>query len=247
MKVRDKIYRAIIKNSDFIKEKANKWTRELASSKNYICTPDLKHWTFGKSVGDDGGYHYNGGVAKQHLYRLGFKNVLELKDKRAAAKVVKAFRTWAGRIEGYALLEKFDNDQETDKRFELLVHEDVLRALGISTLRKKMTTSQNVFDEGFRKQIIREVSVRDRTVVQQAKEKHGTVCAACDFDFAKVYGAHGEGFIEMHHLYPIALGKRKTTVEDLQPVCANCHRMLHKGTRLLSIEELKEIIEQAKR
>lgn len=247
MEVKDKIYRAIIKNSDFIQQQANKWARELASSKNYICTPDLKHWTFGKSVGKDGAYHYNGGVAKQHLYRLGFKNVFELKDKRAAEKVVKAFRSWVGKIEGYALLEKFDNDQETGKRFELLVHEDVLPTLGISTLRKKMTTSQNVFDEGFRKQIVREISVRDRQVVQQAKEKHGTICVVCNFDFAKVYGTHGDGFIEMHHLFPIAMGKRKTNVEDLRPVCPNCHRMLHKGTKLVSIEDLKEIIELAKR
>ena len=32
--------------------------------------------------------------------------------------------------------------------------------------------------------------------------------------------------------------------QDLRPVCANCHRMLHRKRRAISIEELKELISQ---
>jgi 5-methylcytosine-specific restriction protein A len=57
----------------------------------------------------------------------------------------------------------------------------------------------------------------------------------------------GEGFIEVHHLYPISEGNRKSSIEDVKTVCANCHRMLHKGNKLTSIELLKEIVQEQKR
>jgi predicted HNH restriction endonuclease len=239
------IYKAIKVMSRELKTDAETWTRKIGSSKNYVATPDLKYWTFGKSVGKAGEYHDYGGAAKQYLYRIGFKNVLQLKDKTARATVTEAFRSWAGKLKGSSILEKFDKDQLSAKRFELLVHEDVLKELGISTAKRKSATTQDAFDEGFKKQIAREVSVRDRKVIQLAKETHGTICVVCQFDFGKTYGSHGAGFIEMHHLHPIALGDRTTTVDDLRPVCPNCHRMLHKGHALLSIEELKRIMKEA--
>ena len=40
--------------------------------------------------------------------------------------------------------------------------------------------------------------------------------------------AWGEACIEVHHKVPLSeLGRRKTSVDDLMCVCANCHRMLH--------------------
>ncbi|MBK7039975.1 MAG: hypothetical protein IPH46_05765 [Bacteroidetes bacterium] len=45
MKVIETIYKAIKVNSNFIIEEGDKWSRELAGAKNYIATPDLKHWT----------------------------------------------------------------------------------------------------------------------------------------------------------------------------------------------------------
>jgi predicted HNH restriction endonuclease len=41
-------------------------------------------------------------------------------------------------------------------------------------------------------------------------------------------------------------GKRMIDPEkDFRVVCSNCHRMLHKGGRLLDVQELKKIIELA--
>lgn len=69
----------------------------------------------------------------------------------------------------------------------------------------------------------------------------------CDFDFGKEYGSLGEGFIEVHHLYPISKGNRKSREEDVKTVCANCHRMLHRGNKLMSIDTLREIVQEQKR
>lgn len=68
-------------------------------------------------------------------------------------------------------------------------------------------------------------------------------CEVCNFDFAEVYGALGEGFAECHHLLPLsALNQIKTTrLDELAIVCANCHRMLHRPPRH-SMEKLREIV-----
>ncbi|RXT54868.1 hypothetical protein B6S44_14805 [Bosea sp. Tri-44] len=92
---------------------------------------------------------------------------------------------------------------------------------------------------------------RNRALVQrkrdQARGRHGLlVCEACEFDFSTVYGELGFGFIEVHHRKPVASlqpGDR-TKLEDLALVCANCHRMLHRRSALLSVEDLRMIVGQ---
>lgn len=68
-------------------------------------------------------------------------------------------------------------------------------------------------------------------------------CEVCGFDFFARYGMSGKGFCEVHHLQPLAQkGRRKTTLDDLAVVCSNCHRIMHRGRRLLSPQELRRYI-----
>lgn len=90
---------------------------------------------------------------------------------------------------------------------------------------------------------------RNRKLVEskrkQVLRKYGKLaCEACDFDFAVVYGDRGSGFIECHHTKPVAtLGEgKKTHINDLALVCANCHRMIHRSKIWLSIAELKALL-----
>jgi predicted HNH restriction endonuclease len=238
MKSIDKVYKTIKEKSVELIEESSVWKKELSSAKNYICSPDMKHWTFGKSAAQ---YQFGGGQAKQWLYAMGFTNVLDLKNEEYKNKVIQSFLLWAKKVESFDITAKFKRDQKQNKRFELLIHESLLNKqlqVEINIIDK----TQQRFDEGFRTEIVREVASRDKRLIDLAKNKYGTKCMVCHFDFAKMYGSHGEGFIEVHHLFPISKGKRNTKVEDLRPVCANCHRMLHRGVAMLSIEELKEII-----
>ena len=80
-------------------------------------------------------------------------------------------------------------------------------------------------------------------------EHHGYTCTACGFDFSRVYGAIGFGYIHVHHLKPLAEIKAQyqiNPIEDLKPVCPNCHAMLHKKNPPFSIEELQQIINKNK-
>ena len=75
-------------------------------------------------------------------------------------------------------------------------------------------------------------------------------CKICGFSFSEQFGTFGNGFIEVHHTFPIAerSGSTRTTFNDLIPVCPNCHAMLHRRTdgRYLSIEELRTLVQQNK-
>jgi 5-methylcytosine-specific restriction endonuclease McrA len=55
-------------------------------------------------------------------------------------------------------------------------------------------------------------------------------CEVCGFDFCATYGDLGWGFCEVHHIRPLSHGVgRRTSLGDLAVLCANCHRMTHRG------------------
>lgn len=89
---------------------------------------------------------------------------------------------------------------------------------------------------------------RNKTLVAAAKTRAlktlGTLsCEACSFDFGKAYGPHGDGFIEVHHCKPVhtLVEGSKTKLEDLALLCANCHRVLHRRTPWLTVEEVRNL------
>ncbi|MDN4619756.1 HNH endonuclease [Paenibacillus sp. PsM32] len=83
-----------------------------------------------------------------------------------------------------------------------------------------------------------------------AVKKHGLNCYTCGFNFEAVYGERGKDFIEVHHIKPLSTLEEATEVNpetDLVPLCANCHRMIHRRKEeILSPDELKVLIEKFK-
>ena len=78
----------------------------------------------------------------------------------------------------------------------------------------------------------------------------GHICAVCEFDFARVYGDLGEGFIHVHHVVPIGkIGKeyKIDPIEDLIPICPNCHAMIHRAEPPLTVEQLRQHINELKK
>lgn len=75
---------------------------------------------------------------------------------------------------------------------------------------------------------------------------YGAKCAVCGFDFGKVYGDDFEGMIEVHHKMPLCEINEDYIVDpinDLIPVCPNCHAVLHsKKDGFYTIEELKKLL-----
>ena len=79
---------------------------------------------------------------------------------------------------------------------------------------------------------------------------HGTSCFICGFSFGEVYGPEAEGYIHVHHLRPISeIGAEYVIdpVNDLRPVCPNCHAVLHLGGGCRTIDELRVLLGKTKR
>ncbi|RXN73701.1 hypothetical protein D0Z62_07820 [Providencia rettgeri] len=110
-------------------------------------------------------------------------------------------------------------------------------------------TNSNEYVEGAKKQIIVNSYERDREARNKAIEIHGVNCLVCGMNFESVYGEIGIGFIHIHHLKPLYTIDEEYSVNpeiDLVPVCPNCHAMLHRNKEMLSIEELKNLIQKNK-
>ena len=76
---------------------------------------------------------------------------------------------------------------------------------------------------------------------------HGTTCAACGFDFGATYGPQLAGLIEVHHLNPASLGKRRTDpARDLRPLSPNCHRVAHRRSPPYSVAAIKRLLGRAR-
>lgn len=104
------------------------------------------------------------------------------------------------------------------------------------------------YQEGSKKQIYTTVYERNPKLRKEVITKKGTTCVCCGFNFSDFYGDIGKDFIHVHHVKPIHIYEGKSitvTVEDLEPVCANCHAMIHKKTSsTLSIEQLRQFIQK---
>ena len=101
--------------------------------------------------------------------------------------------------------------------------------------------------EGRIKLRVHKVRERDLKIKMKAIEifikKNGSIfCEVCKFSFEEKYGNLGKGFIEVHHLKPIAEYDENefTYIENLKLVCSNCHRMIHKGDPSDLFYQLKE-------
>ena len=73
---------------------------------------------------------------------------------------------------------------------------------------------------------------------------YGSFCQSCGFDFEKVYGELGKGFVHVHHIIPVSeMGANYVVnpIKDLIPLCPNCHSMIHKKNPPFTLKELKEI------
>lgn len=82
---------------------------------------------------------------------------------------------------------------------------------------------------------------RDRDNRRKCIAHYGYVCQVCGMNFEKVYGELGKDFIEVHHLHPVSQGQRTVNpIEDLVPLCSNCHSMIHRQADVSDWQGLRE-------
>jgi 5-methylcytosine-specific restriction protein A len=130
------------------------------------------------------------------------------------------------------------------------------RLRAVDGQRQKYTLPEELDDEdvavleGERKAVLVNIYERNPVARKKCISHWKPICQVCDFDFEAVYGSLGQGFIHVHHLKPLSeVGEayRLDPIEDLRPVCPNCHAMLHQQRPALKIEKLKAIIRERPR
>ena len=100
--------------------------------------------------------------------------------------------------------------------------------------------------EGSREKV--EVNRYERSKINRAAciTAKGYICQACGFDFRQKYGDIGDEYIHVHHIIPVSKlgeGYAIDPIDDLVPLCPNCHAMVHRRSPPLSIDELKLLME----
>lgn len=100
--------------------------------------------------------------------------------------------------------------------------------------------------EGTMSRIVVNAYERNPVARRRCIEHHGSSCTVCGFDFGAFYGPITAGVIHVHHLRPVSSEPGESRVvdpiEDLRPVCPNCHVVLHRREPPLSIDEARALV-----
>lgn len=131
-------------------------------------------------------------------------------------------------------------EKTTDKKRKVYVYkEDEMVFEGEKTVSKSETRK-------------RSRKLRDAAIAHYTQPDGKLYCAVCGFCFEDRYGEIGKGYAEIHHTNPVYQYSDdgfeayiSEAVDKVKPVCANCHRMIHRNAkRPLSIDELRTMLKQ---
>ena len=109
----------------------------------------------------------------------------------------------------------------------------------------EVLSNSNKYPEGAKKEITINAVERNPKARAACLRHHGHTCVPCGFDFMAVYGEIGREYIHVHHIYPLKLRETEYEVDpinDLVPVCPNCHAMIHRREPCLSVDELRALL-----
>jgi hypothetical protein len=106
---------------------------------------------------------------------------------------------------------------------------------------------QAVYKEGAVQRVAVNAYERNRKARRACIKKYKAQCWICKFNFERKYGARAKGLIHVHHLRPLSeVGDEyEINVDDLRPVCPNCHAVIHSRIPAYSIEEVAQMITDA--
>jgi 5-methylcytosine-specific restriction protein A len=148
-------------------------------------------------------------------------------------------QTWTPQSSGISIRPEVADELE-EEWFEFLITQNIRYSPFSET-----TDTTITYIEGSATQVTQTRYERNIYARKECLKHYGYSCSVCDFNFERFYGSLGYKFIHVHHLTQVATIKQEykvNPIQDLRPVCPNCHSMLHKQNPPLTIDELKDII-----
>lgn len=190
----------------------------------------------------------------------GFVVEMERTKETSFIKALRLYRAFLKSYENGVIEEGLENEEEVSDEEGVVDDKDIREEGEDSGMvgeeeKEKISVASTIYIEGeIGEREGSEYRRRNRGLREACKEfyrrKHGgrVVCECCGFDFERAYDLDLEdAYIEVHHLHPISQteGEHEVNAErDLVPLCANCHRMIHRGNtssgECMTLEELKQ-------
>jgi 5-methylcytosine-specific restriction protein A len=211
---------------------------QLAILSAQYWAPD--HTAGAAELGKVVGYHL--AVVNGQYGRLGHLIADEIGFK-PDQREIGTYRWWAVLAEGW---------YDSENRFIWRMHQEVALALEelgwmqhkAEHISEEVTVPDNLI-EGAVRQITVNSYERNPMARKKCIEHYGTTCCICGFDFEAVYGPLGKDYTNVHHLKPLSDINETYQVDpvnDLCPVCPNCHAMIHRKNPPLTIEQVKGLL-----
>lgn len=107
------------------------------------------------------------------------------------------------------------------------------------------SAGEMILVEGARVSVSSTAIERNPIARRKCIEHYGYTCAACGINMERKYGFIGKEYIHVHHRSDLALKNGVHTVdpiEDLIPLCPNCHAMIHREIPAMPLEKLKKAL-----
>lgn len=102
-----------------------------------------------------------------------------------------------------------------------------------------------VYPEGTLRQVTVNQVERNPAARRRCLDHYGYACVACGMKLDERYGEAARDLIHVHHVRPLAgvVGPYNIDpVEDLRPVCPNCHAVIHRSVPPYTIEDVRKML-----
>ncbi len=110
-------------------------------------------------------------------------------------------------------------------------------------------SESSTYSEGSVQRILVNSYERDPQAREECIRHYGTTCVLCHCDLVATYGELMQGFIHIHHVRPLSCvgrGYRVDPIQDLRPVCPNCHAVVHRRDPPYSLDEVRQFLKSHK-
>lgn len=178
-------------------------------------------------------------------YRADVDNIEMFTSPIPLDAVAAQFPEWAW-VRSYTKGPNTPKGAVADELLEFLVSRD---RQGDATLPEEVPAGQT-YKEGSVQRSLVDRYERNARARKDCIRHYGATCFLCGFDFVAEYGEVITGLIHVHHLKPLAsIGSdyKIDPIQDLRPVCPNCHAVLHRREPPYSLEEVQQFLQHAKR
>lgn len=119
------------------------------------------------------------------------------------------------------------------------------RSGGVDPILAEELSPNESYAEGARKNVSVNAYERNPQARAACIAHFGHRCGVCDLLLEERYGTIAAEFIHVHHTVPLAEVRsdyRVNPKKDLQPVCPNCHAIIHRRNPPLSMAEAQRLI-----